>query len=237
LSRSIPTIALTVMLLGLTAPAAQADLIITLGDAFIAPGDTGTLDISVASTGGDTLSAFGMELLITKSPTASSFLQFTTNQPDPTGHANYVFLNHSAIANSGGGLPFFSLPLDTNYSNDTILAADTYDPSPGYVTIDSMHSYLGTVQFQIPMGAMLGDQFQISLVNDPNFTYFEDKNGDNLTVQAVLGGTVTVAGTTAVPEPSTLALSVVVAGGLFVAWRRRRAGTSRGPSAVVTPGP
>ncbi len=91
--------------------------------------------------------------------------------------------------------------------------------------ISSSDTYLlAQVQFSVPMGAMLGDTFQISLVSDPNFTYFEDLNGNNLNYSAS-GGLVTV---TAVPEPSSLTLMAISAlsGLLWYRGRRRTTGTS-----------
>ncbi|MGO8747149.1 MAG: PEP-CTERM sorting domain-containing protein [Thermoguttaceae bacterium] len=203
---------------------AQANVTITASDVDLAPGGTGTMDFTITSDPGgtlDTLSDFGLELLITPAPTSTSLLQFTTAQSNPYGNPNYVFAGESF--GSDLDLAFWSKPSKTNYPADTIYGGDLDDGlTLGYVTIPStaggLYSYLATVQFQAPQGANVGDQFQISLVNDPNYTYFDDQNGNPINYSPSLaGGLVSV-----VPEPSTLA----VFSGLAVMWplmvRRRR---------------
>jgi hypothetical protein len=41
----------------------RADIVVTLGNIDLAPGAVDTMDIDVTSTGGDTLSSIGLELL------------------------------------------------------------------------------------------------------------------------------------------------------------------------------
>jgi hypothetical protein len=114
-------------------------------------GSPDAYNISITSNNNDPLASFGLELLITPSPMATSLLQFTSSQADPTSTANYVFLGECQSADSGGALPFWSSPTITNYNNDTIIAGDADDSNQGYLTIGSMlgasHTYLATVQF------------------------------------------------------------------------------------------
>jgi hypothetical protein len=116
-------------------------------------------------------------------------------------------------------VPFWSGPSGNPFT--TILAGDFSDSSTGYVSIAAAGSYLGSVEFQAAPGASLRDSFQISLVNDPNFTYFDDQNGNPLNY-SLNGGTVTV-GDTAVPEPSSLALAALPAICGLLLYTRRRA--------------
>ena len=202
MNRSIQAFAFAIILLGLTATRARAGAIITLDDVTVAPGGMGTMDITVTSDSSDTLSAFGLELQITP-VSAASVLQFTTSQPDPYGNSNYVFYNESFNADNGS-IPFWNVSSPPSPFL-TILGGDSDDSNQGYVSIPSTpggsRTYLATVQFQAPQGATQGDTFQISLVNDPNFTYFAyDQNYDLLNYTST-GGTVMIS---SVPEPSSL---------------------------------
>ncbi len=221
MNRSIQAFAF--ILLGLTATRARADLNIALDNVTVAPGGTGTMDITVTSNSSDTLSAFNLELLIAPSNGATSLLQFTSNQPDFTGNPNYVFVGESAL-----GPAFWSTPpTTTNYLYDTISGGDSANGVPSYVTITGT-SLLATVQFQAAPGATLGDQFQISLVKDPNFTYFDDQNGTALNYSVgSTGGTVTI--TSVVPEPSSLTVVALsgLSGLLWCCWRGRKQGQSK----------
>ncbi len=229
LHRFITSFALTLLVIGSATARVHADLTISLSDVTVAPGSMGTMDFTVSSNNSDTLSAFSLELLITPVGTPSSLLQFTSSQSDPYGNANYVF--NSGSFGSDNGVPFWSGPQETYYPSDTITGGDMSDAFLGYVTLptppDSSGalSYLASVQFLAPEGAMQGDQFQVSLVSDPNFTYFDDQFGNPLMYSsAMAGGLVTVS---SVPEPSSLALLAIpgACGGLLWCRRGRRSRT------------
>jgi hypothetical protein len=233
--RSIQAFAFAIILVGLTATRARADVAITVDNGTVAPGGTGTVDITVTSNMSDTLSSFGLELLITLQPGTTSLLQFTLTQPDPFGNPNYVFYGASSksdLAIPFWGPPFQSSPI-TGYPNDSITGGDSDDGSGlGYVTIGSSvgqpNTFLASVQFQAAPGATPGDQFQISLVNDPNFTYFDDQNGNPLTYTSTPGTVLVASEVSAVPEPSSLTV-VALSGlsGLLWCYRRNR---THGPS-------
>ena len=240
MNRSIQALAFAIILLGLTATRARADLNIALSDVTLAPGGTGTMDITVTSNNSDTLSAFGLELLITPVGNPTSLLQFTTAQLDPYGNPNYVFAGESL--GSDLGVPFWGPPSasGTHYPYDTISGGDSDDGSTlGYVTVPpnagGAYSYLATVQFQAPQGATLGDTFNISLVSNPLFTYFDDRNGNPLTINSITGGTVTI--TSVVPEPSSLTVVALsgLSGLLWCCWRGRKQGQSK--NSLLATGP
>jgi hypothetical protein len=216
-NRLIQSFALAFVVLALAAVPARADLVITLSDISAAPGSTDTMNINITSSDSETLSFFELKLLITPGVVSPTF---TTAQNDPTGDPNYVFLNESS---TGPGNPFWGPPGFTNYAGDTITAGDTDSSSQGFVTIPSAiglpHSFLAAVQFFVPGGGPLPDQFTISLVTPT--TEFDDQNGNPITDFTVQGGVVTIE--SAVPEPSSLTmLTLSGAGGLFWYWRRQR---------------
>jgi hypothetical protein len=227
MSRFIQLSALTLILLGLTTSNVRADLTITLDNVTIAPGGNGSMNISVTSNDGDTLSSFGLELQIIPQGMPSALLQFSMSQADPYGNPNYVFYGQSSNASQMPVSPFWSTPSDTQYPGDTITGGDGQvnylNNPPGYVTLGSMigtpFTYLAAVQFFDP-GGMPGETFQVSLVNDPNFTYLDDKNGNPLTIDfdhGVNGGQVTISNSVvaATPEPATMTMAIVSLGGLL----------------------
>jgi len=224
-NRSIQALAFAFILLGLTATRARAGLVIALSDVTLAPGNTGTMDITVTSNSSDTLSAFGLELQIVPVGTPASVLQFTTAQPDPYGNANYVFYNEST--NADLGIPFWIVPLSPPSPFVTLRGGDSDDGSTlGYVTIPATaggpNSFLAAVQFRAAPGAKPGDEFQMSLVSDPAHTYFDDQNGAPLTYTSA-GGVVTIGST--VPEPSALTMMALAClSGLLCCLRGRTHG-------------
>jgi hypothetical protein len=202
--------------------AARADFIITGGDATVAAGGTGTVDFTITSTNPtvDNLAAFSLELLIT--PTAgTSFLQFTTSQPDFSTDSSYLF-----VGNSGAGAGFWGTPLSTNTANDTIAGGDFTADGSGVLIGQSY--LLARVQFQADPHASNGDTFHIGLVADPNQTYFLDAGGNSVAYTSN-DATVTVenaGGPQAAPAPPSLVL-LGIGGVAGLVFRRR------GRSAVV----
>jgi len=237
-NRSIQAFAFAIILLGLTATRARAGAIITLDDVTVAPGGMGTMDITITSNSGDTLSLFSLALQITQMPGTTSYLEFTGGVDPPYSNSNYVFSNQSF--NLDFGQPFWGPPFTTVYTYDSISGGDSADPAvgPGYVTITGT-LLLATVQFQA-LGTNPGDQFQISLV-PPTYdlsnvsTQFDDQTGALFNYTST-GGTVTIA--SAIPEPSSWTLLALsgLSGLLWCCWRGRKHGLLKN-SPVATPFP
>ncbi len=226
MNRVIQRFTLALILLGVSTTHAWGDLTdltLTLGSTTVTAGGTGTIDINIVTNDSSMLSAFNIELLITPTHGTTSFLEFTTAQPDPTSNSNYVFSGGVSFAGNNM-VPVFFPPTGTNYPNDTITGGDLYDPAPGSVllspAVGDPRSYLATVEFQAAPGATVGDAFQISVVTDPGQTYFDDAAGNPLSYSSDIG-LVTVG--PSVPEPSSLTLMAVSGlGGLLWRWRRGR---------------
>jgi hypothetical protein len=225
--RLIHAFAFATVLLGLAASHASAGFVVNLSDVNVGPGGTGTMDITVTSTTAYTLSSFGLELQIAPIGAPTSALQFNPSTAQPTapfGNGNYVFSGNSL--DQDFSIPFWSVP--TSNPMLTAIGGDTDDSGSGYVSIGaSTTMFLAAVQFTAPAGATLGDQFQISLVNDPDLTFFYDLNGNPLAGgYSMTGGVVTVA-SSMVPEPSSLVITLSGMGGLLAACYGRRVGKSR----------
>jgi hypothetical protein len=246
-NRPIQTFALAILLTGLTAAGAQADLTISGGNVSWESG-TGTMDITISSNNSDTLSAFNLELLITPVVGMSSSIpEFSPTQSDPYSSSSYVFAGDSFGQNYG--LPVWGPAFTTGNSNDTITGGDSADSSgAGYVTVAAMGtgpaSYLATVQFQPSVGGSPTDQWNISLVAALGSTlgqntFFQDSQGNYFNATSIGPGvTVTfdtpgesgVLGTfgtpgqmSVAPEP-TSAITSVTGAFCFAAygWLRRR---------------
>ena len=81
-------------------------------------------------------------------------------------------------------------------------------------------SFLAEVQFQ-PFSGMVGDTWNVKLVNDPNQTFFDDASGNPLGYLSNVGQVMIGS----VPEPSSMTLMALSSlGGLLFCWRRRRQG-------------
>jgi hypothetical protein len=220
----IRAIALALLILGLTSTGARADFVFTVT---MPSTSTGTVDFNITSNDSATLSAFGLQLMISPTSSATTLASFSSTQTDPFSNSGYVFAGQSF--NSDNGLPFWSLPFMTTTPNDSILGGDSADPSvgPGFVTVLSSPSYLGTVQFEGP-SASAGQQFQITLGGGS--TSFDDRIGNSLSYTASFtpsaggGGTVNIdISTASVPEPSSLAMAGISSlVGLLVYRRSRR---------------
>jgi hypothetical protein len=231
-SRINRAVAFAMILFGLMATRAQAGVVVSLSNVNMAAGGIGTMDVSVTSTGAATLSSFGLGLVITPVGTPSSIPYFLPSAVQPIAFydsTNYVFYQQSFKSDPvfGGPSPFWydpsASPPPNSYPAGEITGGDRADSTgPGYVTLGSGDTYLlAQVQFSVPVGAIPGDQFQISLMSNTGLTYFNDQNGNPLTIQSAGGGLVTIAGA-AVPEPSSSTMLVIAGiGGLLWFCRRR----------------
>jgi len=218
-NRLIRAFTFAMILAGLMASGARADLAINLSTVTLVANNTGIMDISATSSSGFTLSQFGLELLITSVGSPITQLQFASPQPDPGfifGNPNYVFAGQSFGAVNG--LPFWGVPTP-GYAPVDIVGGDAvasiFGSPPGSVSIPGgSTAYLATVDFYVPQGTQL-NQFQVSLVNGPN-TFFDDQNGNPLPY------------TTGVPEPSSLTVVVLsgLSGLVWCYWRGRKRGRS-----------
>lgn len=180
---------------------AQAVLIVSVGDATLLAGGTGTVDVLIASDSpsGDLVSFLGFEFRVsTGGPTRLEFVnpQSDLQLTDP----NYLFAGDSLAA----AFPPVGLVSTTIVPNDTIIGGDAtfsgneINVGSTPVLLARLELTAGTVLPPIP-----GDTFIIDLVPGA-LTFFQDNTFTNVQFSST-SGTVTIV----IPEPSSAMLAIV----------------------------
>jgi hypothetical protein len=222
--RRVWVLCLALPLAGFAVPA-RADLVISIGNASVAQGGAGTVDVFLTSTAGpqvpDPVNNYAFTLQITNNGADNTQLAFSVTQDfgyisNTTLNPAYLFLGDSTAAQPPPS-PVGSAG-QTVYPNDTFTGADsTFSGNP--VSLSSGNTYLlASLTITTVTGAspMVGDAFTISLVpasgtgslfDNPN-TYFDNfdfNSGTELSATAFTStsGTVNIVGA-AVPEPSSI---------------------------------
>jgi len=211
-------------LAGFAVPA-RAGLIISIGNASVAQGGTGTVDVLLTSTASsgtpDLINNYGFQLQITNNGVDNTQLAFSANQD--FGYSNnsslnpaYLFLGDSFAAQPPP-TPVGS-PGQTVYPNDTFIGADsTFSDNP--VSLSSGNTYLLaslTVTTVTGASPVIGDAFTISLVPTSGtgslsantniyFVNFDFNSGTELSATSFTStsGTVNIVGVV-VPEPASI---------------------------------
>jgi hypothetical protein len=209
---------------------ARADLVISIGDASVAPGGTATVDVFLTSTAGsanpDLINNYAFQLQITNNGVDNTQLAFSANQDfgyiSNSGlNPAYVFLGDSFDAQPPPS-PVGS-PGQTVYPNDTFTGTDSTN-SGNPVSLSAGTTYLlASLTVTTATGAPpgIGDSFTIGLVPpsgsgsvnaNPN-TYFDNFDfgtGSELsaTPYTSTSGTVTITGAS-VPEPASIVSGLI----------------------------
>lgn len=219
----------SLMLAGLSIRPAQAELIIDIGSASLAPGSTKTIDVLISSNATDAtpdmLNQYGLQLLITTA--GSTRLEFGQTQPQGfLNDSTYVFYSNSFSYD-------FSISASsiatTFVTNDTFNAGDSTS-NASTISLSQSSGQKLLAQFQVTSDTTLpplaGDTFTISLVPSSGTgsasgnasTYFDNYDFDTGKEISSVSfrsnpGTVTIQ---PVPEPSSLILSLISLGGLLL---------------------
>jgi hypothetical protein len=239
---------LVVVLVGFAVPARAGDLIISIGNASVAQGGTGTVDVLLTSTASsqaaDLINNYAFQLQITNNGADNTQLAFSGNQDfgyisNTTLNPAYLFLGNSFAAQPPP-TPVGS-PGQTVYPNDTFTGTDsTFSGNP--VSLSSGNTYLLaslTVTTLTGASPVIGDAFTISLVPtsgtgslSPNTnTYFDnfDFNNSGTELSATpftsTSGTVNIV-SAAVPEPASIIsglTALLILAGVHAVQRDRQA--------------
>lgn len=236
----------TLSMLCLAATQASGAIMISVGNASLNAGGTGSVDVFISGDPGDTLGSFGYEFNITGAVPANGDLQFKpsyfngspldplTQTNSEQGLGNYVFAgdthpdNFSANLGSGGTDPL------TLVGGDALLAGNDVSINGTFL--------LARLELQ-HVGPFLGpsQQFTISL-NTASTSTELDRDFDAGTLNSYTGaeisatsGTITVNSAAAVPEPSSVALFAI--GTIAAVLRKkRRAGSRQAPDSSNSSG-
>ncbi len=223
--RRLWVLCLAFLLAGFAIPARAGGLIISIGNASVAQGGTGTVDVFLTSTASsqapDLINNYGFQLQITNNGVDNTQLAFSANQnfgyiSNTSLNPAFLFLGDSSVAQPPpspvGG------PITTVYPNDTFTGSDsTFSGNP--VSLSSGNTYLLaslTVTALTPASPVVGDSFTISLVptsgtgsmfDNPNM-YFDNVNFDtgneiSATPFTSTSGTVNIV-SAAIPEPASI---------------------------------
>ncbi len=205
----ILTLALSAVLM--FAGRSEASLVIQVQNSTAEVGGVGAFDVVLVNTGGSfDVSAFSFELSIA----AGSGVSFTGATTD-TALAPYLF---TSLQES----PFTFNAFPTH----TFIASDSSWTAPGYVTLDQTGQIVGLarVSYAVASGAAVGGLAVSIVIGDG--TQINDLGGELIGFQSI-DGAITVGGSTAVPEPSSLialATAAMSLGGLSLSRRRKLCG-------------
>lgn len=195
----------------------------------VPPGFAGTLELDLLNPSTNTQSfnvaGFQFELQV---PSNSGVL--FTNATTSTAAATYIFAGNSTADSLFGGSLIVSPPPPPATSD--LQGLDTVATSGTFTTLNPGNSFgLGLISFTVGASAASGTVPVSSIPFDintaPNGTLISDNQGGSIPF-TTSDGTITIqAGTTVVPEPSTLMLTIVGGGGsillsLVLRWRDRR---------------
>jgi hypothetical protein len=203
--------------------ATRADLVVTVGNATISQGGTGSVDVLIRSTNpsGDPLSSFGFEFQIL--PTGPRHLDFRNPQLDgELALPSYVFAGNSGDVVDG--VPVGVVHSVSGGTNNQFVGGDETD-SGGNVQVTGnqllVRLDLTAATSSAPVG---GDTFTIAL-QPSAFTGFLDAANHPIPFTST-AGVITI--TASVPEPGSLALLATGASLALLSSAAPRRGPTRG---------
>lgn len=195
---------------------AEAAIHLSIGNIAMAPGSAGVIDVWVSSDSpSEVLGQYGIELQI-QTLVGTSQLEFVSTQSDSQlADSNYVFFGDSAVAPGPVGVVNSIFGPDDNYvGSDISLSGANYAVNPTAKLLSRLD--LTTLTGNPPQA---GDQFLIVVVPGVN-TYFADSEFDFYDYDST-GGLVTIeTQSTSIPEPLSMAVWGLFAGGVMLIRRR-----------------
>ena len=206
-------IAIAILVAGMSARPAFADLVIEAPNVIASAGQTASFDILLVNNGVSSYQIAGDAFTLAVSSSGVTFTDATTL----TTTANYIYQ-----ASADVDLPttlYDSLP------GTSFTAADTEDLPYFYQQVDPGATFgLAHVTVSVDAGVLPGSVFQLTLTPFADFPVaLNDQNG-NYFPYDVEDGSITIVAA-AVPEPSSLHLACAgVLSVMVIGWRRNRAG-------------
>jgi hypothetical protein len=174
-------------------------------------GGTGSFDVLITDSGTDTIGQFGMDIFLNSGASSVAFTTATLITTSP-----YVFVGNSGQQTASGpaGQPF----VDSNEASNSDLT------NSGTVTLSGALQALINVSYVVPAGTAAGDYAITFNQDDPTTDPFADYTSTTNTSPIDTSPGLAPAGAIVVttPEPSSIALLVLGAIGLFGFRRLRR---------------
>ncbi len=169
---------------------ASASLIMSVQSATAAPGSSGnTFNVQLINTGPSAITVAGFSFGISTGNPNISFQDANTSTSAP-----YIF----------DGFSLFGPDLTGPTSGPSLNTSDVFAVALSGSTLGAGTTVgLGHILFDVSPGAAPG-VFPVTLGDFPT-TGLADPTGANLPIQTLSAGQITITGTTAVPEPGTLA--------------------------------
>jgi hypothetical protein len=178
--------------LAMSAMPATGDVILGIGSVFAAPGSSGgTIEVDVQNTGGADLVIGGFNFAIS----GDSDIDFTAAGFSTL--APYIFTGDSFDQAN-------ALPLNTS-TGPSLSASDISNSGNGDVLGAGQTAGLALVTFNVSSTAPSGP-VTISFSTDPMDTNLSDPNGNPITIDTFVSGTINVVPANTLPEPSAAAM-------------------------------
>lgn len=207
-SRNITKLCLICVATFMAAPQVHADIVLSIQSVTVSAGSSGNgLDVELTNTGPSALAIGGFSFGIT---TPNSSISFT--DANVSTSAPYIFFADSLFG-----------PDIATATGQSLIASDVFDVPFGGASLASGSTVgLGHLSFDVTAGAAPG-LFPVTALAFP-VTSLADANGNDVPIQTLSPGTITIQAAT-VPEPSSLPLLATGIALLIICERKRRSGT------------
>ncbi len=189
---SCPSAALLFAAIGLLSRPAQADIMVSADPVTVTAGSTGNqFDVFLTNDGPGAITVAGFSFGISVANPFISFTAATASTALP-----YIF----------GANSDFGPDLIVSNTGQSLLASDLYAIQNAGATIGAGSTVgLGRISFDVLAGATPG-MISVTFASSPGTTSLSDPGENDITIATLTSGSLTIAGTTPVPEPSGIAL-------------------------------
>jgi hypothetical protein len=209
----------------------QSAIIVSFEDTTMNAGQTGFIDVYLTGAFGDTLGRYAYEFNITGASAAAGSLEFQAMQSNSEQNIGDMFPTHLGYVLQGDVDPEYFLSMRTDavtlVGEDTLLSFNDVDIDGKFL--------LARLELE-HVGAISGGPYDFTIsINQANSEFdmdFDFETDNSYPSFDAFSGTVTVNSSTAVPEPSSLALLGCVGAAAWLKRRRRIRLLSKQTSAI-----